>query len=384
MSLSATPSAGVSPIRVLLISTSYPLDADDWRGLFISQLVNALARNNCIDLRIWAPPGKLPDQVTPVWSADDEDWLRQLMLDGGISHLLRTRRLRALIRAASLLRRLARRYRQPNEYDVLHINWLQCALPLPNNGVPALLAVLGNDLELLNLPLVKLRLRRVMRRRAVKICPNAEWMEAPLNEAFGDVAEVQAVPFGIEPVWYGIKRQPCVDAQEWLAVTRLTRAKLGPLFDWSASLFAGHSRRLHLFGPMQEEMELPDWVHYHGSTTPEQLSQEWFPRANGLITLSQHAEGRPQVMLEAMAAGLPIIASNRPAHAQLIQHGVTGWLCDTKSEYAQAIEALEDLSVNESLGRAARSRVEQHIGTWDDCATRYIALYRELLAKHHA
>ena len=33
--------------------------------------------------------------------------------------------------------------------EIYHINWLQCAIPLPNNGVPAVINVLGNDLKLL-------------------------------------------------------------------------------------------------------------------------------------------------------------------------------------------------------------------------------------------
>ena len=43
---------------------------------------------------------------------------------------------------------------------------------------------------------------------------------------------------------------------------------------------------------MQESADLPDWVNYHGPASPGTLCREWFPSAHGLITLSQHAEGR--------------------------------------------------------------------------------------------
>jgi glycosyltransferase involved in cell wall biosynthesis len=65
--------------------------------------------------------------------------------------------------------------------------------------------------------------------------------------------------------------------------------------------------------------------------TPRALLEEWFPQAAGLITLSQHDEGRPQVLLEAMAARLPVIASNLPAHRDLIRSGETGMLVDSHS-----------------------------------------------------
>ena len=130
---------------------------------------------------------------------------------------------------------------------------------------------------------------------------------------------------------------------------------------------------------MQENIPIPPWVQYHGSATPEQLANEWFPRASGLVTLSRHAEGRPQVMLEAMAAGLPIIASRMPAHADIVSDGVTGLLCDTPAGYADAQEALEDSDTRGRMRNAAREWVLREIGTWDDCAQRYVKIYRELL-----
>src|SRR3546814_16128905 len=81
---------------------------------------------------------------------------------------------------------------------------------------------------------------------------------------------------------------------------------------------------------MEEEVELPGWVHYHGPASPRLLADEVFPAARGLITLSQHAEGRPQVLLAAMAASLPIVASDMPAHASIRANGDTGLLCNDR------------------------------------------------------
>ncbi len=93
---------------------------------------------------------------------------------------------------------------------------------------------------------------------------------------------------------------------------------------------------------MQEQIEIPAWVHYHGPATPEMLCREWFPRTQGLISLSQHSEGRPQVMLEAMAAGLPIIASSLPAHEDLLRHKDTGWICRESEDLSDALLTLEN------------------------------------------
>lgn len=367
-------------MRVLLVSTSYPSSLSDWRGIFIRHMADALARRSDIQLGVWAPPGKLPASVTSASTHAEAHWLGQLMSSNGISHIMRSGGVKALFAPLKLLGMLRSAYRRESLVDIYHINWLQCALPLPNNGKPALITVLGNDLKLLRLPLMRHLLRRVMRRRRVAICPNADWMHAPLIAAFGDCADVIPVSFGIDPRWYAIQRSnPANAPHRWLVVTRLTADKLGPLFDWSQRHFNGGKRELHLFGPMQEGIIVPPWVQYHGAATPEQLAVHWFPHATGLITLSRHAEGRPQVMLEAMAAGLPIIASRMPAHASIVHDGHTGLLCDTPSNYQAALESLEDEAVNRQFGDAAREWVRLEMGTWDDCAARYAKIYDTLI-----
>jgi glycosyltransferase involved in cell wall biosynthesis len=363
-----------------MVSTSFPRNSGDWRGIFILHLASALARVDGITLSLWAPPGELPERIENVSSPSESEWLGRLMEHGGISHTMRKRPLRGAADALRLLRMIGRTCRRVAGVDLYHINWLQCILPLPRDRKPLLVTVLGNDMKLLRLPLMRFALRRAMRGRAVAICPNADWMEQPLRDSFGDLAEVVPIPFGIDPRWYAIEREPAAPPR-WLAVTRLTADKLGPLFEWSAPLFADGTRELHLFGPMQEQVDVPRWVRYHGAATPEQLATGWFPRAQGLITLSRHAEGRPQVMLEAMAAGLPIIASRMPAHADIVQDGVTGNLCASPADYAQAIASIEGRNANRRMGAAAREWIARELGTWDDCAARYVRIYRRLIGQ---
>lgn len=366
-------------MRVLMTSTSYPRDASDWRGIFIRNMAASIARSLNVGLDLWAPPGELPAGVRLAATAQESVWLHKLMQQGGIAHLLRVRKAHAALAAARLLLALRRVYTQ-SQHDLYHINWLQCALPLPANRKPALITVLGNDMKLLGLPLMRRMVRRAIRGRAVAICPNADWMVPPLRDAFADIAEVTPVPFGIDPCWYAIRRVP--DARPlWIAVTRLTADKLGPLFEWSEPLFRNAPRELHLFGPMQEKIAVPEWAQYHGAISPEDLATEWFPHAQGLITLSRHAEGRPQVMLEAMAAGLPIIASRMPAHADVVTDDVTGVLCSSATEYARAVTTVEDAEANRRMGAAARERIARELGSWDDCAARYVRIYRRLLGE---
>lgn len=365
---------------ILFTSTSYPASHEDWRGVFISHMVHALAAQPDIQLKVWAPPGKLPDNVQYLCTPKEREWLQNLMSQGGIAHLLRQGGVRAARSAWHLLYLLYRLYqRQQSQSDMLHVNWLQNALPLGKGKKPLLVTVLGGDLKLLRLPGMVSLLRRVLRHRPSLIAPNAEWMVEPLQKYFGDVAEIRPIVFGIADAWYTLQRNWQQSPRKWLVVLRLTQAKIGHLLTWGETLFNQQTDELHLFGPMQEQITIPDWVHYHGATHPKALQEAWFPQAAGLISLSQHDEGRPQVILEAMAAGLPIIASDIPAHTNLLRHQETGWLCHTQADFTQAIQALSDQEMNEKIAEQTRHWVKQTIGTWDDCAQRYLQAYRDLL-----
>lgn len=366
-------------MNILMTSTSYPTDAGDWRGVFIRHLAAAIGRRTDASLRLWAPPGELPTEVSYAATPEEAAWLRKLMEAGGISHLMRSAGWRAAGQPVRLLHMLRQCYRRETATDLYHVNWLQSALPLPRDGKPAVISVLGNDLNLLRLPFMRSLLRRSMRGRRVALCPNAEWMVPILEKAFGDLALVIPVSFGIDQRWYDIARQPA-DPARWIAVTRLTANKLGPLVEWSKPLFEGKSRELHLIGPMQETVSLPPWIHYHGAASADELATRWFPMARGLITLSRHAEGRPQTMLEALASGLPIIASDMPAHASIVEHAETGFLCDSPATYAAAIDALENDDTQARISTNARVWARQMFGTWDDAATRYANVYARLQA----
>lgn len=371
-----SPGAARPTIDVLMATTSYPLDAADWKGRFIHDLAAGLDRSGSVRLRLWGPPGQLPGTVENANTTEDAAWLHQMAGEGGIAHLLRRRPLTGLRYSRELLGRLRSACRRAAP-DLYHVNWLQLLLGLPDDGRPVYIAVLGSDFGLLRLPGMRQLLRRAMQRRRVLLAPNAGWMAPKLQEFFGDLAEIRPNPFGVDPAWFDIRRDPAAPPV-WVVVTRVTRAKLGYLFEWGEGLF-GETRRLRLLGPMQESIALPDWVDYGGATSPPRLQAEEFPPSSGLLTLSRHDEGRPQVMIEAMAAGLPVVASDLPAHRDLLRDGETGWLVDNRARLRAALETTEQPDVGRRIGARARDLTASGIGTWDDHARRCVAAYRQLL-----
>ncbi len=367
----------------MMVSSSYPRGEKDWKSVFIRQMLGPLADKTSVNMTYWGPSGNLPDGVTYACLPDESAWLDRLMEDGGIAHLLRKGGVRSFTVPLKFLLLLQRGCNRQKHVDLYHVNWLQNALSLWRRKQPALITVLGSDMGLLKLPGMTMLLRNVLKKRRCVLAPNADWMVDELKLRFGDVAQVIPIPLGIDDDWFALQEKRQVSSpNQWLVVARLTSKKMGSLFDWGKDFFSLQSdRELHLFGPMQEEIQIPEWVNYHGPTYPDELKKKWFPTATGLITTSQHDEGRPQVMLEAMAAGLPILASNIAAHRNFITHRKTGWLVDSQEEFNAGIQYLSSTTNNQAIAAAAREWVEKEVGTWSDCADRYLKTYHTLLGE---
>jgi glycosyltransferase involved in cell wall biosynthesis len=85
-------------------------------------------------------------------------------------------------------------------------------------------------------------------------------------------------------------------------------------------------------------------------------------RQGSLLVLSSVEEGLPNVVLEAMAAGLPVVATDVGGLSEVVQPGETGWLVPPQNVPALADAVSHILAhdeVRRAFGQAGRKRVEQ-------------------------
>lgn len=103
--------------------------------------------------------------------------------------------------------------------------------------------------------------------------------------------------------------------------------------------------------------------------------------AADLALLCSHEEGFPNAILEAMAAGLPVIATRVGGSAEAVVDGLTGLLVPPNDvdRLAEAITVLAgDPARRAAMGEAGRRRAEDEFSL-DRCVEGYHALYATLL-----
>lgn len=115
----------------------------------------------------------------------------------------------------------------------------------------------------------------------------------------------------------------------------------------------------------------------------------WMPREKAIETLlsadvllhPSKWEGMPLVVLEAMALGLPVVASNIVGNADVVEDGRTGFLIDEEPAYLRALLKLEaDRTMREDLGIKGRQRVEANFSV-ATLAPKWLDVYRKEISR---
>jgi glycosyltransferase involved in cell wall biosynthesis len=120
-----------------------------------------------------------------------------------------------------------------------------------------------------------------------------------------------------------------------------------------------------------DRLELPGW-----DPQPRKRFGEW-----DVFCLPSRSEGFPLSIVEAMLAGLPVVATRVGSVPEAVEHERTGLLVDKDDQQALvgALRRLRDPGRREELGRSGRKRAAANF-TVDRMATAYRSLYDQLLS----
>lgn len=404
-------------LDLLFLTQTYPRFEGDTAGPFIRDLARGLARGGD-RVTVLAPhTAGLP----PVWQEQGVEVVtfryaperfellgygRSLQADervkGGaaaVAPLYAWGARRGLARLLRLLR-----------FDLLHAHWIvpngvvASTLRAVGSRVPLAVGLHGSDVFLAEKPAVRPLVRRVLARARLLTGPSPELVDR--IRALGLPEErTRVIPYGVDVktfapaparrrIWRELLGIPA-QAPLLLGVGRMATKKgfqvlLEVLPDLMKRvpdlhvILAGGGDRLAEFAAAAEPWA--DRVHFPGPVLRDTLPDLY--RAADLFTLPAvhdpegNVDGLPNVILEAMASGLPVVSTAISGIPLAVSDGETGLLVPENNAaalLAALVRLLEDRALARRLGEKGRRRAESEL-TWDAVAARYREGYLAALA----
>ena len=323
-------SAALALPRVVHFTTSYPRHAEDFAGRFVADVVEGLERRG-LEVSVLAP-GTYRDFG--------------LAYGGGLVHNVKRRPWLAPLLLVSMIRAVRRTARRG---DLVHAHWLAAGAVCVLARRPFVLTLHGSgtagrfaDLELAR------RFPRlfgaIVRRARVVICVSAALGEAA--DSCG-ARDVRVIPNGV--------RIPASVEPEAKPAEVLFAGRLSPEKGIEELLAATAGMNLVVAGDGPLRPLVPGALGF----VPHDELERLYDRA-AVVVLPSYREGLPLCVIEAMAHGRPVVASNVGGIPELVEDGVTGLLVepgDVDGLRATIERLLQDPALRRRMGLAGRERI---------------------------
>jgi len=238
---------------------------------------------------------------------------------------------------------------------------------------------------------------RFLARRTERIVVNSPAVQGFYTAKGLPTEKIVVIPNGV-PV--GENARPTVARDELLAelnlppdarligmVGRLWPQKEIKDIIWATDLLKRIRDDAHLLiigdGPLRwrlrryrDQVELRDKVHFLGQRDDVPRMMPHFD----VLYLASRYEGQSNAVMEAMAAGVPVVATDIPGNRDLVVPEQTGYLVPVGDRAAFARWAnvlLDDADLAHRFGDAGRQRMIEHFSV-RQMVERYASLYREM------
>ncbi len=397
-------------MRILMITSAYPANTNDSRGIFIHELARSLVDEGA-SVTVLAPGARsAPGSETrdgvkvqratywiPRWQALAEGV-------GGIVPNLRQNPL-LLLQVPSLIVALIWRALTFHEtFDIIHAHWIYPAglagwLASKVRSTPLVVTSHGSDLNFSSRFQVLRVLSRFVTRRAA-VCVGVSHAMVEAFKGLGVASSrVAFIPLGVDSKRVNDMAlgEPGPVMRRYFDHTGLRIVYVGRLIPLKSveTLLKAHGeleRRGHDIatlvvgsGPSENRLrayvrdnDLKD-VFFTGAQPPG--SAVAYMSTGQVLVLPSRSEGRGLVLLEAMSLAIPVIASDIPGPRELVREGETGMLFPA-GDFVALADRLEQLVLDSGLGRrlgdGGRRMVAAEGLSMQESARQHIELYTGL------
>jgi glycosyltransferase involved in cell wall biosynthesis len=156
--------------------------------------------------------------------------------------------------------------------------------------------------------------------------------------------------------------------------------RLGPKRNFELVFLGGANRDTVYVQEFFDLLKSRPWCRYDGYTSREGL-KGYMATAAGVI-LPSLEDNCPMVVLEGMAAGVPVAAARVGGVPDLVRDGETGWLFDPLSAEAMAEAMARLIQLNDGvIAKRARAEAVERFHH-DFVAARHVEIYREVISSH--
>lgn len=192
---------------------------------------------------------------------------------------------------------------------------------------------------------------------------------------------VEIVPTVVDIDVYSAKPQSRGDVGlriGWIGTPSTWTEYMAPMMPLLADVAASHAARIRVVGPGKAAASHPllDNLPWSEECEVAQIQSMDI----GIMPLSDSPWARGKCgykLIQYMACGLPVVASPVGVNAEIVEHGVNGFLAATDAEWRSALSALLlNSDLRHRMGAAGRKRVEERysLQVWGQ---RVVSLLRE-------
>ncbi|MGH8183538.1 MAG: glycosyltransferase [Rhodanobacteraceae bacterium] len=389
-------------MRLLALTTSYPLHPGGCAGLFVQSLYRGLAAGSAIDVICPSDSKSVQATFDDSTGADirvhavryaPQAWRTLAQESGGVVTSLRRAPWRMLLLPALLVALFWRCLRCAGSADLIHANWAVCGVVAGLvgrlRGKPVITTLRGSDVaRAARSWLDRALLGLAVRNSRIVVCVSEAMAERMRTRFPHRTADIHACLNGVDDAFFQIDRTGSGSGVlQVLAVGNLIRLKGFDVLIKAVSRARHHERiSVCLIGDGPERKPLQALAASLGvsscfkfaGTIPTGEMPDRFSAAD-VFVLSSRSEGRPNVVVEALASGLPAVCTDLAGVKGMVKDGDNGWLVPVDDADALAGALDQATSNREELrrrGERSREIARTRIGTWADTARCYEAFFQ--------